>query len=322
MSAGQMSVQEVINCVTDAFLERFPGRVLAIYSTGSYSGGYAVAGSDLDLALIFSGEVAETERKQGAHLVEELSDLVSLELDLVLLGEVEEIRPALKFDSTLVQGTDVRDRLRVMSTAYWIRERMYGGGWLICHLFGRRGVAEIPITFPSASGEFFGYNTDRGGAVSGPEGSTKDLVRATSWAATAIVGQKSGGYVTSKAHLQSKLRDHLPQEWASFIEVLFTFCRRQTSYGIPKDANGRKKLRELCSRTREFEDYFLNAYREFLLDELVADVERTSEALERIEETPFQDEAIRYKITSTDWRKIGLAKVGEKALLATERCYC
>jgi hypothetical protein len=185
-----------------------------VYSTGSYSGGYAVAGSDLDLVFIFSGKVSETERTESEQLIELLSDTVPLELDLDLRCEVDEVRPALKLDSTFIRGFDVRDRLQVMSIPYWTRERMYAGCWLICHLFGRTGVAQIPIPFANPSGEFFGYNTDRRGASDGSEGSTKDLVRATSWAATALVGRESEDYVTSKAHLQSILHQHLPSEWA------------------------------------------------------------------------------------------------------------
>ena len=228
-----------------------------MYSTGSHSGGYAVAGSDLDLAFIFSGRVSERERNEGAELVKYLSDMVPLELDLDLLCELDEVRPALKFDSTLIRGVDVRDRLRVMSIPYWIRERMHAGCWLICHLFGRTGVAQIPLPFANPSGEFFGYNTDRGGTSDGSDGSTKDLVRAASWAATALVARESEDYVTSKVHLQSILHQYLPSEWALFVEDLLRFCRMETSYGVPKDPEGRRRLRDLCKRTREFESFFL-----------------------------------------------------------------
>lgn len=310
----------VVDRVVDAFYDRFPGRILAVYSTGSYSGGYAVAGSDLDLVFIFSGKVSEAERKEGAQLIEHLSKMVALELDLDLRCEVEEVRPALKFDSTFIRGTDVRERLQVMSVSYWIRERMHAGCWLMCHLFGRTGVAQIPLPFANPSEEFFGYNTDRGGAADGSEGSTKDLVRAMSWAATALVGRQSEDYVTSKAHLLSILHQYLPSEWALFVEDLFRFCRMETNYGVPKDPGGRKKLRDLCRRTGEFESYFLGRYREFLLEEMEANDSRTSYALDRIIETPFRDNAIREKIMKSEWKGSTLQDFKERAVNAIERC--
>jgi len=64
-------------------------------------------------------------------------------------------------------------------------------------------MAVIQLGYPDASGRFFGYTTNYNGAADGREGSAKDLVRATSGATTALIGQQSGNYVTSRSHLLS-----------------------------------------------------------------------------------------------------------------------
>ena len=281
-------IAEITRRVTDAYWDRYPGRILACYVTGSWSGGYAVVGSDLDLVFVLGDRVTEQDQAESAYLAADLGRTAHLGLDLDLVGIADEVRPALKLDSTLVRGPDVRDQLHIMPLEDWIIERRYAGCWLICHLFGRAGVAQIPLPFPNTSGEFYGYNTNRDGASDGPEGSTKDLVRSTSWAMTALLASESQRYITSKAQLLHDLVRCLPGEWASHARDLLDFCRNQTNYAIPTNRGERATLRRLCERTREFEDYYLSHHRRFLLDELHSGDAR-SRAREKLTETPFGD---------------------------------
>ena len=184
--------------MADAYWKRFSDRIMAAYVTGSHAGGYAVPGSDIDLVFVLAGAVTEQDRNASAALTKELHGTTRLGLDLDLVGSNDAVRPALKLDSVLVRGSDVRDRLSVMPLTDWIAERRYAACWLMSHLFGGPGIAQIPLAFPDEAGEFFGYNTDRGGVSDGPEGSTKDLVRSTSWAATALVATESECFLTSK----------------------------------------------------------------------------------------------------------------------------
>ena len=46
----------------------------------------------------------------------------------------------------------------------------------------------------------------------------------------------------------------------------------------------------------------MELYKGFLMDELDADVERASEALSKIGETPFRDDEVREKVNSYDRR--------------------
>lgn len=275
---------DVIQRVADAYWKRFSDRIMAAYVTGSHAGGYAVPGSDIDLVFVLAGAVTEQDRSASAALTKELHGTTRLGLDLDLVGSNDAVRPALKLDSVLVRGSDVRDRLSVMPLTDWIAERRYAACWLMSHLFGRPGIAQIPLAFPDEAGEFFGYNTDRGGVSDGPEGSTKDLVRSTSWAATALVATESECFLTSKAHLLDIIGDYLPEEWARHTRNLLDFCRCQTNYEIPTSTSQRARLRELCIRTREFEDYYLSRHLKFLLAELSSSPDRARIARAKIAE--------------------------------------
>ena len=223
------------------------------------------------------------------HVVDRLNEHALVELDVSFIDLQETVRPALKYRSTLIRGTDVRDDLDVMTRTYWIRERLHAGYWLICHLFGRPGTARIPIPYPYPEGEFLGYNTHRTGAADGPEGSTKDLVRAVSWAATALVAKTTGDYVFDKSHLLAVVKKILPAPWSTFVGNLLEFCRITTNYLIPTESDGRANLKALCTKTREFEDYYLGSYRNYLLDELEGEPSSIAISLQAVSRTPFLD---------------------------------
>lgn len=81
--------------------------------------------------------------------------------------------------------------------------------------------------------------------------------------------------------------DYLPEEWARHTRNLLDFCRCQTNYEIPTSTSQRARLRELCIRTREFEDYYLSRHLKFLLAELSSSPDRARIARAKIAETPF-----------------------------------
>ncbi len=314
-------VKDVIADIADAFTIAFPNRIDAIYAEGSYAADYVVPGSDLDLVIILGDVVSEKDRQMALELTANLDQSSPMELDLELVCRNQKVRPALKLNSVLVYGDEVRDQLAVMSIREWIRERMYAGSWLICHLFGRPGVAKVPMDFPNASGEFYGYNTNRGNNQ-GSEGTTKDLVRAISWAATALTARSSGQYLTSKADLLREHPEHLPHEWGAYLTSLFEYCRTNLNYGVPDSKEGRGKLRGLCEKTREFETYFLAEHREFVLTELANDEGRCLEALEKLRETPFCDSSIRDHVKTKDWKDPDLERLQQDVLNAIDRQCC
>ena len=86
-----------------------------------------------------------------------------------------------------------------------------------------------------------------------------------------------------------------------------------TANGLPEDTARQvpdvfwenfpgRTLRDLCRRTREFEDFFLERYRGFLLAELNGDQARAAFALDRIAATPFGDGAMRRQAANAQRR--------------------
>ena len=217
---------------------------------------------------------------------------VLVELDVSVCGMKDTAPPALKYRSTLIRGRDVRDSLEVMNRADWVRERSHAACWLMCHVFDRPGVAQLPMSSPDPQGDFFGYNTMRGAPERHPEGTTKDLVRVVAWSATALVARVTKDYVYTKTHLLEQLDDNLRPDWATFVRRLIEYCRTETNYAIPTAVRGRQRLRKLCERTRDFEDFCLSSYREYLIEELSGDDQSIDDAIRVLERVSFRDDAI------------------------------
>jgi len=87
-------------------------------------------------------------------------------------------------------------------------------------------------------------------------------------------------------------RQYVNDESASFLTELYERCRNGWRYLIPTGKQERTALRAICQRALNFENHFLQVYRQFLRAELTADDEaRRARALWVQEKLPFQDEA-------------------------------
>ena len=95
-----------------------------------------------------------------------------------------------------------------------------------------------------------------------------------------------------KSHLLAVVGKTLPPPWSTFVGDLVEFCRITTNYLIPTGPVDRAKLRELCTQTREFEDYYLGSYRNYLLGELVGDPSSITDSLRALSLTPFCDKQL------------------------------
>lgn len=288
---GRPEVDDVLAEAVRQFESVFPNGVCAYYLDGSYASSYAVQSSDVDLKIVFKENTSADDLKRAENVIAILEQQCDIELDMGCGLETDLFRPALVFKGQLIYGEEIRDRLTVMPVDFWGRERMYAGCWLICHLFGRPGQVHLPLAYPDSEGLFYGYD-DRvvhsggGQAMRG----IKNMMRASGWAATGLVGYQAGKYVTNKAECIRLYRAHIGDEWTSHIEDLFEVCRNKWSYCVPDGVVDRTHLRKICARNLAFENHFLNVYRTFLRDELTCgDEERQKEALDYFGRTPFYD---------------------------------
>lgn len=287
-------VDDVLLKIIRRFELVFPDKVLAYYLDGSYASSYAVPSSDVDLKIVFKEDTAADDLARANEMIVALDEQSAIEFDVGCVLAKGQFRPALIYKGQLIYGKEIRNQLTVMPVDFWGRERMYAGCWLICHLFDRPGKINLPLGYPDPEGSFYGYD-DRlaqSGEGKGVRG-IKNMMRASGWAATGLIGHQTGKYVTNKAECLHMYREFIGDEWTSHIEDLYENCRNKWVYRVPDDVEEQKILRTICQRNLAFENHFLNVYRNFLIDELqCGDVERIKEALDYFNRTPFHDEAV------------------------------
>ena len=276
----------------------FPGRVSGYYLLGSHAEQSAVGSSDLDLELIFRGELAPDEGERAEELAQSCTLLCASELDIEVKDERQlagGVWPNFKLSAKLIYGEDIRERLPLLPLIDWTRDRMHSSYWRLIHLFHRPLPLRQPLHYPEPEAEFFGY-TNR--PVQLPDGrevpSTRDLIRVTSWAATAILAWKAGRYVAGKRDCPRLYRECFPnEEGVALLEDIFEYCRDRWHYLLPEEPGERRRLRAICARTLTFEKHFLTVYKDFLLSELRGPAAIGRElALEMLARLPLEDEEV------------------------------
>jgi hypothetical protein len=277
------------------FEAAFPGRVRAYYVDGSFADGTGLATSDLDLTVVFvGGFLDDGEHRAAETLAKKCAAVSAIELDCAVTCDDELRRgahPAFKWASLYVFGEDVRDSVLIMPLAQWARERMHAAYWLTVNLYGRGDIVRPPFTYPDPTAEFLGYDRR---TLRLPDGSevrcTRDLIRSTGWAATALVAYLAGRYVVRKRDCHRLYRQLIGGPHADLLEDIYTVCRGQWRYLHPDNAAGRRQLRALCERTLTFETDFLAHYRRFVLAELTGeDGEAHRAALWMLGQIPLLD---------------------------------
>ena len=299
---AERALQQIIG----DFEAAFPNRVRAYYVDGSFADGTGLATSDLDLTVVFAGGfLADGERQAAETLATTCAAANAVELDCAVTCE-DVLRqgadPMLKGASRCVFGEDVREGVSVMPLAQWTRERMHAAYWLMVRLYGRGEVVRAPFTYPDPTAEFLGY--DRRTLLL-PDGSevrcTRDLIRSTGWAATALVAYLAGRYVVRKRDCYTLYRHLIGGPHADLLEDIYTICRGQWRYLLPEDAAERRLLGALCERTLAFENDFLAHYRRFVLAELTGgDGEAHRAALWMLGQRPLLDAEVQAAVRTLE----------------------
>jgi hypothetical protein len=177
---------------------------------------------------------------------------------------------------------------------------MHDSFGLISHLFGRPGYVRYPLDFPKPDADFFGYNDRVIRLENGTKLlSTKNIIRASGWAATALIAWKAGQYVTGKTECLELYRRYIGDEWTAHLEELHNKVRDAWKYLIPAAQAAQAELRTICRRNLAFENHFLLMYKDYLLSELATkDPSGCIWALDSYGRTPYLDEEVCSAIAS------------------------
>lgn len=122
---------------------------------------------------------------------------------------------------------------------------------------------------------------------------TKEFVAAACWTATALVALQAGHYVGKKADAIKKYEELIADEWAPFLQEVYTRCDRQWEYRVPDETSDRVVLEHLCRQMIAFENHYLSIYRVYLL-QLLQKGERDAVlfAAKRLQEVIYSDQEV------------------------------
>jgi predicted nucleotidyltransferase len=297
-SSGSQSADNALRGLIGIFEMRFPGRIRAYYVEGSYADRTAISTSDIDLVLIFKHRFVDDDeigaaRRLGAYC----ANLSAFELDLDITDEQQAARnafPTLKLASVLLYGEDIRDRLALPSISEWTRDRMHAAYWLIVQVFNRPPLVRYPLSYPQPDHAFFGYDQRM---MQLPDGAqvrcTRDLVRVTGWAATALIALQTGTYVVRKRDCHQRYHELIGDQWSELLRVIYERCKSEWSYRIPDMTSDQRELRAICAHTLEFENHFMRVFKDFVLGELRGDdAEARRAAVWLLGQIPYDDDEI------------------------------
>ncbi|MEO7020314.1 MAG: nucleotidyltransferase domain-containing protein [Ktedonobacteraceae bacterium] len=294
-SSGNAQADAVMREVIRVYEDAYPQHIAGYYVEGSYTDRTHLATSDLDLVMIFHQPFADDEARKAAEQAWNVSNKAStLEVDITLVNEQElqaGVDPNLKLGSRFIYGEDVCRNYPILPIEAWTRDRMHASYWLLVNIYQRPTPVQLELDFPDITDEFYGY-VNR--TIQLPDGRevpcTRNLVRTTGWAATALLALQAGQYAARKRDCTQLYRTHIGGTWATLLEDISTFCRYKWQYLIPNELAARQQLRAICERTLLFERYFLTLYKDYLLGQLQStQQEQLNRALWVQEHSPLAD---------------------------------
>jgi hypothetical protein len=300
-STGNDKADKVLQGIIGVFEAAFPERIRGYYVEGSYAEGKGIATSDIDLEIVFiDAVVGDIDHEKAVQIGESCALFSAIELDITVTDEQQlsrGIAPIFK-ESLPVYGEDVRDKFPQMPLEEWIHTRMHAAYWLTINVYHRSQVVTYPLTYPDASGEFYGYDNR---TMTLPDGRkvkcTRNLIRTIGWIASALLAYNAGKMLAKKSECFKAYRECLDAEGAQLLQDIYELCRERWQYFIPESVEERKILRDICVRTLYFENRFLATYKQFLLVELHSDHrQHVEDALRFQRDNPFHDTEVEQVI--------------------------
>lgn len=296
---GDSRCDQIVQGLLGAFEATFSGRVHSCYLRGSRASGSSVAGSDLDLYLVFNERFIDREEgERASHLCESCARMSPVLLEVQLIGERRLYDPDaldaaldLQLGTRLLFGTDLRAGLPGFDAARYVSNVVHTP-YYSYSMPAPRGTRLIyPLLHIDPAGQFYGFDT---WPIPGRDGadvpSTKLLVATVGWTATATVALRTGIYVRDKTASVQLYVEHIGDEWARFVAEVHDLCRNTWHYLVPTASADRRVLRELCAQALDFQNHYLRLYREYQLGELACgEAERQRLAVQRLDQIVFAD---------------------------------
>lgn len=269
------NIDQIISEIISLGEYHFCGRIRGYYVVGSYAVDEAVETSDLDMVIVFKEQQTLFEKERFASFKLECQQQCPLAVDLIPLDEAQLFSVGgVRFQtaSKLMYGEDIRSRVPNKPVEEHIRDLMFGQYRLFARLRGNPPSLTFPLDYPSAVGEFYGYDRRLMYLYDGTSRiGIKDLVINILCPAEALILYKAGKYFGNgswKRACATYYRIWINDEWTFLVESVYEYCCRQWAYLVPETVDSRQLLRRLCQQALGFENHFLQCYKQFVLQQL------------------------------------------------------
>lgn len=287
-SSGNTQIDQIAAGIISVFETHFPKRISSYYFQGSCADQATTSLSDIDLHVVFRTSPTTTEQQGFATLRTALKHVSPRPLDLSRSDETTmrqadqlHFQPdwepvftavSLKCASVSIFGVDIRDHIPLVPPDVYTRTYMHFPYVVLAAQRKYPALLPYPLVFLDPLDEFYGY-TGRLVRIAQNRHvpSTKRVVHASGFIATALLALHTSMIVADKRTAITAYRQHINDSWADHLEAIHTYCRVQWDYHVPEAEADRAILRELCRQELAFENHFLTIYREYLRHEQAAD---------------------------------------------------
>jgi len=280
-SSGDERIDEITLGIVDLLDLYFPNRISGTYFVGSCADRALTPLSDIDLAVVFQDQLSDREQHDFTVLASAMKHISPRNLDLTCLDaatvcHADQLRFApdwrpvlgavtLKCASVLASGDDIRASVPWVPHDVYTRTLMHFP-YLV--LKGQRPHLTFPLPYPDPQDEFYGYTARRLRAADGTlTPSTKRLVHASGFIATALVARHADVYIADKRTAVAAYATYINDEWAEHLATVQQYCRVRWGYRVPQAHTDRQLLRTLCEQELAFENMFLATYQTYLVQE-------------------------------------------------------
>jgi len=269
-STNTPEVDAVLAGTIGIFFTCFPDRIRAAYITGSYAFGTAREDSDLDLFFVFKEPLQGPDYKKVNQLRDYCQQLTPLSLDYKACDEPSLLRsgmPMLEKGSLFLYGEDIKEALpdEPVGFQYWAMHTPFA---LLSRARRNPPYLKYPIQSPKPEEPLGGYDSRKGRLPDGTYVPTTKMLYTNCLAiGMALIGERCGTF-TFKPDLAIRYREVMGDEWSDYIDEIYRVTVQEQVYAIPQEPAARERLVGQCKRMLDFENHFLDVYRQYLLKEI------------------------------------------------------
>jgi predicted nucleotidyltransferase len=271
-STGSQPADDAIVKALADVQSKFPKPVLSAYVTGSHANGYAVSTSDVDLYLVFAENLDKNDEQLAATINKELENIVPA-LDIVFRGLpklLEEGEVGIKNHFLHIYGEPIHLKVPEPKMEDYAYRGMHVA-YMRMELTRKKKPYTWPLAFPNEASPYKGYDWRERIQIAGKShASIKEIVVLTGWISTGLISWKGKTYVPTKKEVPALFKSILGGQIAEDFQIITDLCRNKFKYVIPEadSDSDRQELIDLLPKVLSIENYFLEQYQHFLIENL------------------------------------------------------